>query len=165
LQPFVQEHLARFEPPCTWCEAPTPLSSVLNKYSPNDENYLYLSKSQMERATQEGRSHIVTKGYPNGARSPTSSYGSPHTPGTMICINPKFDHITKPLAVAQLRELGFGNVRKLHPDEILSSFSFTKKERPRFMQTLNIQYNFVAQSKANGFRTNASGRSSLLRSP
>lgn len=39
-----------------------------------------------------------------------------------------------------------GDVRKLHPDEILASFSFKPHEMPRFAGKLNSQYTAVCQT-------------------
>ena len=37
-------------------------------------------------------------------------------------------------------------MRKLHPDEILESFSYKRDERPRFNVSLTEQYKMVSQT-------------------
>lgn len=49
-----------------------------------------------------------------GARSPVCSYGSPGSPGTLICTNPRFATIDRALTNDEIRSLDtFGDVRKL----------------------------------------------------
>ena len=82
-----------------------------------------------------------------GARSPVSSYGAPGTPGTLICTNPRFANTERPLSQSELLSLDvFGDVRKLHPDEILASFSYRQHELPRLVGSLADQYKMVSQT-------------------
>lgn len=45
-----------------------------------------------------------------------------------------------------MRQLQFGEVRKLHPDELLASLSFQQHELPRLSGSWNEQYSKVCQT-------------------
>ena len=72
-------------------------------------------------ASADEKAHIVSCGWPMGARSPTSSYGSPHTPGTLLVVKPSFETHELPLLPSEIKQLNYGDVRKLHPDELLAA--------------------------------------------
>lgn len=134
----------RFTPPPPQANKPAALRSVLKPYSTTTGLDLFLNATQFKLANEH--SHVVGLGWPSGARSPTSSYGSLKTPGTLLCVSRAFETRETPLTVHEIKELNTGDLRKLHPDEILASFSFRPEERPRLVGTLQVQYTAVAQT-------------------
>ena len=81
------QHLANFTPPPPQSIRPTPIVSALKEYEISSD--LYLRKPTA--GCDFKRCHVVGRGYPMGAHSLTSSYGSYNSPGTLIATNPKFD--------------------------------------------------------------------------
>jgi len=124
---------------------------VLKHYPPPVRGYssgdsrLYLPANKFNVAS-EGKSHVVSPSFPLGTRSPTSSYGTLATPGTLLCVAERYrDHET-PLSVAEIKTLAAGELRKLHPTEQLAAFSFAPHEFPQFRGDLSAQYTAVAQT-------------------
>ena len=76
----------------------------------------------------------------------TSSYGTFSNPGTLIVSSPRLDAQTTKLTPQQLRALSNGEVRRLHPDELLASFSFRPQEMPRLCGNDAEQYAAVCQT-------------------
>ena len=68
------------------------------------------------------------------------------TPGTNLCIKPELASLTRPLNIKELKDLNFGEVRALHPDEILATFSFRRDELPRFVGELTKQWEMACQT-------------------
>ena len=136
--------LERFTPPRPQATAPTPLRTVLKKYSSKVGQELFLTTGKFTIASE--RSHVVGPNYPMGARSPTSSYGSLQTPGTLLCLAEEHQQRETPLSAAEVKRLHAGGLRKLHPTEQLASFSFEPHEYPQFKGALNEQYKSVAQT-------------------
>ena len=63
-----------------------------------------------------------------------------------MALSPKFDSLERPLLPAEVKKLHFGEVRKLHPDEILASMSFKAHELPRLSGRLSEQHEAVCQT-------------------
>jgi len=141
-----EAHLQNFRPPDAWTAAPVPLGSILKPYTATTGRSLLIKPNSMVERADGTASHVVTPSWPLGARSPTSSYGDPRTPGTLVCLNPKFTGQRTPLTKKQLGELAFGDVRKLHPVELLASFSFKQTEFPVLSGALHDQYSAVCQT-------------------
>ena len=142
---FLQRsHLVAFRPPPPQARTPTPLRSALKHFTVTAGDDLFLKPSELARA--ESRAHVVSRGWPMGARSPTSSYGNVSTPGTLVAVDPKLDGSDQPLTAGQVRLCSYGDVRKLHPDELLAAFSFKPHEMPRLTGGLAAQYEAVCQT-------------------
>ncbi len=134
----------RFTPPPPQATTPTPLRTVLKNFTTTTGDSLFISAKDFKQA-DEG-SHVVGRGWPSGARSPTSSYGSLRTPGTLVCVKQQYDTREAALALDDIKKLHYGELRKLHPDELLASFSFRQDEMPRLMGNWTEQYNQVCQT-------------------
>ena len=157
--------LDRFTPPPPQSVAPTPLRAILQDFSQESSPDLFINAPKFRLATSD--SHVVSLGYPYGARSPTSSYGSLTTPGTLLCVAEHFKDRELPLTPAQVRQLDYGHLRRrparhllprdlcalhtppvnrLHPMEQLASFSYEAHEQPQLRGRLTAQYAAVAQT-------------------
>jgi len=51
----------------------------------------------------------------------TSSYGSLQTPGTLLCEAAEYSTRVTPLSVAEIKHLSTGELRRLHPTELLAA--------------------------------------------
>ena len=136
--------LDRFTPPPPQATRPTPLCSVLKHFSSNTGHELFIKASKFNMA--EERSHVVSPGFQHGARSPTSAYGSLRTPGTLLCLAEHHKSRSVPLSIPQIKQLHAGELRKLHPTELLAAFSYQPHEYPQLKGGLNEQYTAVAQT-------------------
>lgn len=138
--------LDRFTPPPPQATTPTPLRTVLKNYSAitGREPELFLPASRFNMAT-EGKSHVVSRSFPLGARSPTSAYGSLQTPGTLLCIAEEHQQRETPLTASQIKRLNSGEIRKLHPTELLAAFSFQPHEYPQLIGGISAQ---VAETRS-----------------
>ena len=131
--------LDRFTPPPPQSSAPTPLRTVLKQFSmATTGRSLFIEANKFNMATE--RSHVVSRGYLHGAHSLTSSYGSLQTPGTLLCEAAEYSTRETPLSVSEIKHLGTGELRKLHPTELLAAFSFGQHELPQLTGSLNCQY-------------------------
>lgn len=135
--------LEAFTPPPPQAAVPTPLSAVLKSFTVSSGRDLFIKPAQLLKADR--RCHVVGQSYPYGAQSPTSVYGV-NTPGTLVAVHPSYDALEKPLPFSEARRLHFGDVRKLHPDEILASLSFKPHELPRLVGSLHDQYSLACQT-------------------
>jgi site-specific DNA-cytosine methylase len=104
-------HCKAFTPPPPQSRGPTPLRNVLKRFTIASSSKLFLGGEQIKQV-QKHSSHVVGRGYPLGARSPTSFYGA-NSPGTLIAEHAKFDASTKPLTPTELKQLSYGDVRKV----------------------------------------------------
>ena len=129
--------LERFTPPPPQATTPTPLRTVLKHYSNATGHELFIGTSKFNKAGE--RSHVVSPGFALGTRSPTSSYGSLQTPGTLLCLASEHEAKTTPLSAAEIKRLHMGELRKLHPTEQLASFSYEPHEYPQCKGGLNEQ--------------------------
>jgi site-specific DNA-cytosine methylase len=134
--------LARFTPPPPQANAPTPLCTVLKPFSMatgrTAGESLFIEANKFNMASE--RSHVVSRGYLHGAHSFTSSYGSLQTPGTLLCEAAEYSTRETPLSVAEIKHLSTGELRRLHPTELLAAFSFGQHELPQLMGPLGSQY-------------------------
>lgn len=130
--------LARFTPPPPQATAPMPLHTVIKNYSNATGRDLFIPASKFNMAV-EGKTHVVSAGFLLGARSPTSSYGSLRTPGTLLCLAEGYQARETPLNAAEIKRLNTGELRKLHPTEQLACFSFQQHEYPQFKGGLHEQ--------------------------
>lgn len=136
------QHLAKFSPPPPQSTTPTPIATILKPFERTSKLFLRRPGNGVDFK----RCHVVTRNYPFGAHSMTSSYGSFSNPGTLIAFSPRFDAQTTKLTSQQLRALSSGEVRRLHPDELLASFSFRPHEMPRLRGNDAEQYAAVCQT-------------------
>lgn len=65
-----EEHLSAFSPPPPQCTAPTPLRTVLKRFTPEEGRGLFEKPTALAKA--KARCHVVGRGFPFGAHSPTS---------------------------------------------------------------------------------------------
>ena len=54
----------------------------------------------------------VGRDYPDGIRSFMTSYGTPKTAGTLVCVDGPYAALTRRLSLAEQRSTAFGHTRR-----------------------------------------------------
>jgi hypothetical protein len=142
-------HLDAFSPPPPQCDEPTPLRSELKHYDVESAHHLFVRPDDLAKAKKDRHVHVVGRGWPRGASSPTGSYGNITGIGTLVCVDPRFDKQTTKLTLDDLRRCDFGCVRRMHVTETLASMSFKSTEMPSIWSegfSRSIVHELVAQT-------------------